>query len=127
MPQFARSLVIHSSTRTVGRQVVVTDNERQRHDIAQIEYLRDPPPATRGGSDDHQPAISRITEFGDRTLALRIAAISRLPHCWCTDFAGSWATRGVRVRSGDGYEFRRFVPTRPAAATRSRARGAAGL
>jgi hypothetical protein len=57
--------------RAAGRQVIATDIEPQRHDIARLDYVLDsPPPETRGAIMVTNGPFSKLTEFLARTLAL---------------------------------------------------------
>jgi hypothetical protein len=62
---------IVDALRTGGREVIATDIEPHRSDIAQLDYLTDlPPPSTRGGLVVTNPPFSQLTAFLARTLAL---------------------------------------------------------
>jgi hypothetical protein len=57
--------------RAAGREVVATDIDPLRRDIARLDYLKDPPPASiRGAVMATNPPFSRLDAFLARTLAL---------------------------------------------------------
>ena len=77
--------------RAAGREVIASDIERQRRDIARLDYLRDPAPAnTRGSIMITNAPFSQITAFIDRTQGLldsgHLAAAALLIRI---DFAGT--------------------------------------
>jgi hypothetical protein len=62
---------IVDALRHAGRQVVASDIARQRRDILQLDYLRDPPPpGTHGATTLTNPPFSKLDEFMARSLAL---------------------------------------------------------
>jgi hypothetical protein len=63
--------VLVDALRAAGREVIASDNERQRRDIARLDYLVDAPrPATRGAVMITNPPFSKLTDFINRTQEL---------------------------------------------------------
>jgi hypothetical protein len=82
--------------RAAGRQVIATDIEPQRRDIARHNYVRDPPPPeTRGAIMITNPPFSKLDEFLARMALLDAGHLAGPVLLVRPDFAGTDGRAGI--------------------------------